>query len=170
MKTKQTIDTALTHQTVYFAGGCLWGVQEYMKHLPGVISTQAGRANGTQTTTQCEYDGYAECVKVCFNPEHVELAQLLGYFFEIINPYSINKQGDDVGLKYRTGIYSEQSSHLLAAKEYIKRRDDSERVVVEIKPLTNYVKSDLEHQDRLTHYPDDYCHIPTILLHKYKKD
>ncbi|NBI56077.1 hypothetical protein EIZ48_26575 [Photobacterium alginatilyticum] len=92
-------------EEIYFAGGCLWGVQEYLRHLPGVISTEAGRANGTSATTKSEYDGYAECVRTQFNPEVVSVEQLMDYFFEIIDPYSTNKQGDDIGEKYRTGVY-----------------------------------------------------------------
>ena len=153
---------------VYFAGGCLWGVQEFIKHLPGVISTEAGRANGTSSNTTGEYDGYAECVQVVFDTDKVELNTLISYFFEIIDPYSINKQGDDVGPKYRTAIYSKQPAHLIIARDYINQRDDVSKIVVEVLPLTNYVASDPEHQDRLTNYPDDYCHIPRDLLYKYK--
>ena len=156
-------------QEIYFAGGCLWGVQEYMRHLPGVTSTEAGRANGTAKTTQGEYDGYAECVRTCFDPETVSLPQLFDYFFEVIDPYSINQQGEDIGEKYRTGIYSTEPSHLELAQQYINNRADADRIAVEVLPLSNYVKSDDEHQDRLTRCPDDYCHIPKEILHKYKQ-
>ncbi|MGS0535415.1 peptide-methionine (S)-S-oxide reductase [Pseudoalteromonas sp. SaAl2] len=157
-------------ETVYFAGGCLWGVQEFIKHLPGVVVTEAGRANGISSNTAGEYDGYAECVKVVFDAGKVELNSLIEYFFEIIDPYSINKQGDDIGPKYRTAIYSKQPTHLTIARDYINQRDDAAKVVVEVQPLTNYVASDPEHQDRLTNFPDDYCHIPHDLLYKYKMD
>ncbi|WP_246072552.1 peptide-methionine (S)-S-oxide reductase [Catenovulum sediminis] len=166
---KQAMKNETTQlETLYFAGGCLWGVQEFMKHLPGVVSTEAGRANGTSQTTDSEYDGYAECVKVTFNTNAVTLTQLIEYFFEIIDPYSINKQGNDVGEKYRTGIYSRQQSHLKLARRTIQSRADADKVVVEILPLSNYVKSDDEHQDRLSNNPNDYCHIPKSILHKYK--
>ncbi|MCV2403405.1 peptide-methionine (S)-S-oxide reductase [Marinomonas sp. C2222] len=170
MKQEHTENTKESLETVYFAGGCLWGVQEYMKHLPHVVSTEAGRANGTENTTKADYDGYAECVKVIFDAEHISLDNLMDYFFEIIDPYSLNKQGEDVGIKYRTAVYSMQEHHLKIAKEYIARRDDADKIVVEVLPLTNYVKSDDEHQERLTRFPDDYCHIPKPLLHKYKKN
>ena len=160
--------TVQQHNTLYFAGGCLWGVQEFMKHLPGVITTQAGRANGASNTTQGEYDGYAECVKVTFDSSVVSLNQLFDYFFEIIDPYSINKQGEDVGPKYRTGIYSKNLSHLDAAINYINKRSDADKIAVKVEQLTNYVPSDPEHQDRLTNHPNDYCHIPLDLLYKYK--
>ncbi|MGF1690766.1 peptide-methionine (S)-S-oxide reductase [Photobacterium kagoshimensis] len=156
-------------EEIYFAGGCLWGVQEFMKHLPGVITTESGRANGTTNTTQSDYDGYAECVRTQFDPQQVTIAQLMAYFFEIIDPYSVNKQGDDVGEKYRTGVYSVNPSHLEQVKAYISEREDCAKIVVEVLALSNYVKSDDEHQDRLTRFPNDYCHIPFGLLNKYKK-
>ncbi|MGY3570198.1 peptide-methionine (S)-S-oxide reductase [Vibrio paucivorans] len=155
-------------ESIYFAGGCLWGVQEFIRHLPGVISTEVGRANGTTDTTTSDYDGYAECVLTQFDPNVITVEVLMGYFFEIIDPYSVNKQGEDVGLKYRTGVYSTQAIHLEQARQFIESREDSARIAVEVLPLTNYVKSDEEHQDRLTRFPDDYCHIPLDLLHKYK--
>lgn len=168
--TKPESVTCQDHQTLYFAGGCLWGVEEFLKHLPAVLSTQAGRANGTSQTTQGPYDGYAECVKVVFDAKAVSLTTLIDYFFEIIDPYSVNKQGQDVGYKYRTGIYSQSEQHLKLAKQYIQARKDAAKIVVEILPLSNYVKSDDEHQQRLTRFPNDYCHIPKSLLHKYKAD
>jgi len=166
-----TIEEKKTHiQEVYLAGGCLWGVQEYLRHLPGVVHTQAGRANGTSNITGGEYDGYAECVRTQFDSSEVSLKRLLDYLFEIINPYSVNQQGEDIGEKYRTGIYSLDSAHLKLARDYIMSREDAERIVVEVLPLANYVKSDEEHQDRLTLHPGDYCHIPLDLLHKYKRE
>ncbi len=155
-------------QEIYFAGGCLWGVQEYMRHIPGVVMTEAGRANGSADSTQCDYDGYAECVRTQFDPLSVSIDELMTCFFEIIDPYSLNKQGNDEGEKYRTGIYSLNPDHLSKAKRFITQRPDSKRIAVEVLPLNNYVKSNDEHQDRLTRCPDDYCHIPSSLLHKYK--
>lgn len=156
-------------QTIYFAGGCLWGVQAFMKTLKGVVDTQAGRANGATNTLDGAYDGYAECVKTGFDPEIVSVYELMNCFFEIIDPYSINKQGIDVGEKYRTGVYSEVEDHLNQAQKYINDREDKAKIVVEVLPLTNFVKSADEHQDRLDRCPDDYCHISKQLLNKYKK-
>ena len=144
------------------------GSARIFKHLPGVFKTEAGRANGLTNTTKSNYDGYTECVKVMFCPNSVSVVALMNYFFEIIDPYSTNKQGEDVGKKYRTGIYSKQSKHLKIASKYIANRDDVDKVVVEVLPLINYVKSDEEHQERLTRFPNDYCHIPKKILHKYK--
>ncbi|WP_417898087.1 peptide-methionine (S)-S-oxide reductase [Bacillus haimaensis] len=155
-------------EVVYFAGGCLWGVQAFIKTLPGVTFTEAGRANGTSNTLEGEYDGYAECVKTEFDPSVVTVERLMEYYFEIIDPYSLNQQGADVGEKYRTGVYSEEGKHLEEARAFISKRSDYERIVVEVLPLTNYVRSAEEHQDRLARCPDDYCHIPEEILSKYK--
>ena len=156
-------------EELYLAGGCLWGVQEFVRHLPGVISTEAGRANGSSQTLGGEYDGYVECVQVHFDRHQVSVANLVGYLFEIIDPYSLNQQGPDVGEKYRTGIYSRDPKHLEEARCFIKSRPDCSKVVVEVLALSNFIRSDEKHQDRLQRYPKEACHIPKSLLHKYKK-
>ena len=156
-------------ETIYIAGGCLWGVQAFMKTVPGVVTTEAGRANGTTQTLDGEYDGYAECVKVTFDPKQTTVETLMEDFFQIIDPYSVNKQGIDVGEKYRTGVYSEDETHLEQARNFIYNRNDKEKIKVEVKPLTNYVRSAEEHQDYLDRHPGDYCHIPQAMMEKYKK-
>ena len=95
---------------------------------------------------------------------------LIEYLFEIIEPYSINKQGIDEGPKYRTGIYSTLDKHIEEARDFIASRDDCEMIAVEVKPLVNYVRSADEHQDRLERCPEDYsyCHIPIELMNKYR--
>ena len=153
---------------IYLAGGCLWGVQEFLRYVPGVIATEAGRANGTSHSTSSEYDGYAECVRTQFAPDRQSVTGLMPYFFEIIDPYSVNRQGEDVGRKYRTGVYSTQPEHLEQARQFIMQRSDHDRIAVEVLPLTNFVASDAEHQNRLLRCPTDYCHIDPELLYKYK--
>ena len=155
-------------EEIYLAGGCLWGVQEFVRHLPGVILTEAGRANGTSNSTKNDYDGYAECVRTVFDPHKVSVTHLVEYLFEIIDPYSLNQQGPDIGQKYRTGIYSKSEKHLQEAKIWIGSREDAERIKLEVLPLTCFVPSDPEHQNRLTRYPNEKCHIPRMVLHKYR--
>jgi len=156
-------------ETVYFAGGCLWGVQAFMKTIPGVVMTEAGRANGSSHTLDGDYDGYAECVKTVFDSQIISLHQLLDEFFEIIDPYSVNRQGNDIGEKYRTGVYSENKEHLELTAAYIAERPDHESIKVEVLPLKHYIRSAEEHQDRLDKYPEDYCHIPAHIMNKYRK-
>lgn len=156
-------------EEIFFAGGCLWGVQEFLRHLPGVRATEAGRANGATDSLQGSYDGYAECVRTQFDPTALPLEQLIEYFFEIIDPYSLNQQGEDIGAKYRTGIYSREPLHLQRARAWISARSDAPRVAVEVLPLANYLKSAAEHQNRLARHPEESCHLPRALLHKYRK-
>ena len=159
----------LVTETIYLAGGCLWGVQEFVRHIPGVVSTEAGRANGSSQSLDGDYDGYAECVKVDFYVDTVSVTQLVGYLFEIIDPYSVDQQGPDVGKKYRTGVYSRDEAHLIEAKRFIESREDASKIAVEVLPLTHYLRSDEAHQDRLQRFPDDACHLPKSLLHKYRR-
>lgn len=157
-------------ETVYLAGGCLWGVQEFFRHVPGVLGTEAGRANGTSQRLDDPYDGYAECVRVDFAPGQVSVPRLLDYLFEIIDPFSLNRQGPDIGEKYRTGLYSEDPAHLEAARRHLAAHPEHHRLTLEVAPLHNYLKSAPEHQDRLTRFPHEACHLPRSLLHKYKRE
>ena len=106
-------------ETVYIAGGCLWGVQHFFDTVPGVQMTEAGRANGTTSSLDGPYDGYAECVKVVYDEKNTSISELMAHLFEIIDPYSLNKQGVDVGKKYRTGLYRSQTSG--RSKSFYKR-------------------------------------------------
>ena len=158
-------------ETVYIAGGCLWGVQHFFDTVPGVQRTEAGRANGRTNSLDGPYDGYAECVKVVFDEKCTDVPELMTQLFEIIDPYSRNKQGVDVGEKYRTGLYSTEPRHLEEARSFLDSREDRDGIVVEVLPLTNYVRSAEEHQHHLERYPEDcsYCHIPDAVLNKYRK-
>ncbi|WP_062069650.1 peptide-methionine (S)-S-oxide reductase [Demequina sediminicola] len=162
------VETGRKCEEIYFAGGCLWGVQGFVATLPGVTSTEAGRANGSSARLEGDYDGYAECVKTRFDPDVVAVEEMMAYLFEIIDPYSANRQGPDIGTKYRTGVYSDNVIHLEAARAFIAAREDADRIAVEVLPLTNYVPSADEHQHRLARFPDDSCHLPRELLTKYR--
>ncbi|MFT3661516.1 MAG: peptide-methionine (S)-S-oxide reductase [Gordonia sp. (in: high G+C Gram-positive bacteria)] len=161
------MDAERETEELYLAGGCLWGVQAFVSTLPGVTSTEAGRANGAGGTLDGDYDGYVECVRTRFDPSVTSVERLMGHLFEIIDPYSVNAQGPDVGEKYRTGVYSADPAHLARARAFLSARDDADRIVVEVLPLVNYVRSAEEHQDRLARFPDDSCHLPDEVLTKY---
>ncbi|PYI69425.1 peptide-methionine (S)-S-oxide reductase [Arthrobacter livingstonensis] len=156
-------------EELYLAGGCLWGVQAFVATLPGVTFTEAGRVNGTSQHIDGDYDGYTECVKTRFDPCVVSVEQLMAYLFEIIHPYGVNRQGPDVGEKYRTGVYSGNLAHLEEARVFIATRDDADRIAVEVLPLANYVQSAEEHQHRLARFPEDSCHLSMELLAKYRR-
>ena len=97
-------------QNIYFAGGCFWGVEEYFSRIPGVCDTECGYANGTRSNPTYEEvcsdtTGFAETVRIMYNPDIVALRILVRQFFKIIDPVSVNRQGNDRGSQYRTGIY-----------------------------------------------------------------
>lgn len=159
-------------RTVYLAGGCLWSVQYFMNTIPGVVATEAGRANGKTASLASPYDGYAECVKVTYDEKRTSVRDLTAHLFEIIDPYSVNHQGMDYGEKYRTGVYSTDEHVLKEARQFIAERPDANRIQVEVKPLTQYVPSAPEHQNHLEHHPEDHClcSIPWSLLRKYRRE
>ena len=111
-------------ETIYLAGGCLWGVQEFFRHIPGVFDTEAGRANGSSQMLDRDYDGYVECVRIDFDVNRVSVTELIEYLFEIIDPYSVDKQGPDIGKKYRTGVYSEDDRHAVDEQKVESKKPD----------------------------------------------
>ena len=149
---------------IYFAGGCFWGVEEYFSRIEGVVSTQAGYANGkTPKTSYYELSKthHAEAVEVTYDTKQINLAQLIDYFFAIIDPFSLNRQGNDIGVQYRTGIYFVDTSDLQIIKQaYLSiQKQYDKKIAVEIKPLENFVQAEEYHQRYLKKHPNGYCHI-----------
>ncbi len=151
---------------IYYAGGCFWGVEEYFSRIPGVREVTAGYANGkTENPTYEEVcsgrTGYAEAVHVRYDPATVSLKTLTEQFFKIINPLSLNKQGNDVGSQYRTGIYfvHESDKNVLAAVTAEVQKKYARPLAVELLPLINYCLAEEYHQDYLRKNPNGYCHI-----------
>lgn len=149
---------------VYLAGGCFWGVEAYFSNLDGVVKTEVGYANGKTATTTYEelkVTGFAETVKVSFDEEIISLNEIFEHFYYIIDPTSLNKQGNDVGSQYRTGIYSRSESILKAARNFlnVKQEKEDEKIMVEVKVLNNYIRAEEYHQKYLKKNPAGYCHI-----------
>ncbi len=161
---------------IFLAGGCFWGTQEYMRNLPGVSATQVGYANGdTERPTYeavCRSEtGYAETVQVVYDPAVIPLDFLIRTYFGIIDPTSVNRQGNDAGSQYRTGVY-----YTDAADEPIIRsvaesvaREYRLPLAVEITPLQTYYPAEAYHQDYLQKNPGGYCHIPRRKLEEAKQ-
>jgi peptide methionine sulfoxide reductase msrA/msrB len=149
---------------IYLAGGCFWGVEAYFDKILGVEYTEVGYANGkTEDTSYQEIDstGHAETVRVVYDPEVVELEEILEYYFKIIDPTILNRQGNDIGTQYRTGIFykNEDDEQVISNFiESIKSEYDSE-IVTEVEPLENFVIGEEYHQDYLEKNPNGYCHI-----------
>ena len=152
--------------TIYLAGGCFWGIEAYMKKLPGVRDTDVGYANGNTenpTYEQVCYDntGHAETVKVVYDPALISTEQLLDGFFKVVDPTSINRQGNDRGSQYRSGIYYVDEADKAIAESAAARQKENYKdpVVTEILPLNQFYLAEDYHQDYLDKNPGGYCHI-----------
>ncbi|MDD2190805.1 MAG: peptide-methionine (R)-S-oxide reductase MsrB [Eubacteriales bacterium] len=151
---------------IYLAGGCFWGTEKYLESILGVLSTEVGYANGKTSNPTYEdvchrKTGHAETVKVLYDDEKIGLPFLLKLFYDVIDPLSINRQGNDIGSQYRTGIYFtdvEDEKIILESINKLQKRY-KERIAIEIKPLRNYHKAEEYHQKYLDKNPKGYCHI-----------
>lgn len=161
---------------IYFAGGCFWGTEHFLKQIRGVESTQVGYANGNiaNPTYQQVCTGktnFAETVKVQYDPKEINLKFLIDLFFKTIDPTSLNKQGNDRGTQYRTGIYYTDPADLPIIKAAVQKlaKGYSKPLVVEIEPLTNFYPAENYHQDYLDKNPGGYCHINPALFELARK-
>ena len=150
--------------TIYLAGGCFWGVEAYFKKLDGVIDTDTGYANGDGNDTdykKLKQTHHAETVRIVYDKNRLDLAEILLHYFRIINPTSVNKQGNDVGEQYRTGIFYEDENDLKiinSVMKFIQSKYD-EKLTVLVEKLRNFVLAEDYHQDYLDKNPGGYCHI-----------
>ena len=158
-------------KTIFLAAGCFWGAQHYLKQIRGVVETETGFANGdTENPTYKEVytdkTGYAEAERVVFDPEVLPLRKLLNLYFDCIEPTSVNRQGEDEGTRYRTGIYYIEPEDYLTIKEVFDevQRGYSAPLAVEVEPIRNFFPADESHQDYLDKHPDGYCHLPQALF------
>jgi len=149
---------------IYLAGGCFWGVEAYFKNIDGIVDTEVGYANGNtdQTTYQdLKRTDHAETVHIKYDEGMISLEKILEYLYYIVDPFSVNKQGNDRGRQYRTGIYSKDKNVLNRVNEFIKEKqakEDSE-IQIEVEELKNYIVAEEYHQDYLDKNPTGYCHI-----------
>ncbi len=151
---------------IWLAGGCFWGVEAYLERLPGVAKTDVGYANGRGETPTYQQvctgkTGFAETVHIRYAPDILRLEDLLLAFFSIIDPTSINRQGNDVGSQYRSGIYYHDPADLAVIEKVMSSVSASQgrEVVTEVKPLRNYYLAEDYHQKYLDHNPNGYCHV-----------
>ena len=163
----ESIDySGLRLRTIYLAGGCFWGVQAYMRRVKGVASTEVGYANGTTKDPTYEQvcssaTGHAETVRIEYAPEIISIKELLEHFFHIIDPTLKNRQGNDHGSQYRTGIYFTEKEDEKEILKYIRDITPSYRgtIVTEVEPLTVFYPAEEYHQSYLEKNPGGYCHI-----------
>lgn len=156
----------MREREIYLAGGCFWGTQAYLAKLPGVIGTQVGYANSAvdDPTYEDVCSGNteaAECVRVAYDSDVIGLTLIIEAFLRTIDPTSLNRQGNDCGTQYRTGIYWTDDSDafiarsMLAELRYVTGQD----IVVEAEPLGNFWPAEEYHQDYLLKNPGGYCHV-----------
>lgn len=151
---------------IYLAGGCFWGVEEYYSRIPGVVDSVSGYANGHGKDPDyrkvcTDKTGFAETVKVVYDPREVDLQTLIRQYFKIIDPTVLNRQGNDVGTRYRTGIYYTDEADLPLIKEVFDeaQAELDKKIVTELEPLKNFYIAEDHHQDYLKNNPGGYCHI-----------
>ncbi len=151
---------------IYLAGGCFWGMQAYFDLKDGIINTVVGYANGrTQNPTYQEVctdtTGHAETLFIQYDENIISLDKILSYFWKVIDPTSLNKQGGDMGSQYRTGIYYVDESDLNTIKASVDKEQNNynEIIVTEIESLKYFYPAEEYHQKYLQKNPNGYCHI-----------
>ena len=163
-------------RTIYLAGGCFWGMQKFFDQFEGVVSTQVGYANGPDAAPTyqevCRNSGHAETVRIDYDETQLSLDRLLDLFFLVIDPLSVNKQGEDEGIQYRTGVYYTAADQLPALRAAFDREAAKvgAPLAVELLPLENFFPAEEYHQKYLDKNPGGYCHIPARMLHLERKD
>ena len=157
---------------IFLAGGCYWGVEKYLSNIKGVLETTVGFANGdthhpTYEQVRYENTGHAETVKTVYDDEQVPLPILLKLFYRIIDPTSVDKQGEDVGHQYRTGIYFTDAEDeeiirgsLQELKQKLEEQDIHEPLAIEACRLEHFYDAEEYHQKYLDKNPNGYCHVP----------
>ena len=158
-------------RTIYLAGGCFWGMQKFFDQFEGVLSTEVGYANGPDRAPSykevCQNSGHAETVRIDYDEGKLSLDKLLDLFFLVIDPLSVNKQGEDEGVQYRTGVYYTAADQLPALRAAFNREAAKvgAPLAVELLPLQNFFPAEEYHQKYLDKNPGGYCHIPQKMMH-----
>ncbi|MFI5820628.1 peptide-methionine (S)-S-oxide reductase MsrA [Streptomyces rishiriensis] len=153
-------------QRAVLAGGCFWGMQDLIRRLPGVTETRVGYTGGdVPNATYRNHGTHAEAIEIQFDPRQTDYRAILEFFFQIHDPSTRNRQGNDIGLSYRSAIYYVDDEQKRVAEDTIADVDASGlwpgKVVTEVEPVGPFWEAEPEHQDYLERYPDGYtCHFP----------
>ncbi|MBU3060772.1 peptide-methionine (S)-S-oxide reductase MsrA [Nocardia sp. NEAU-G5] len=153
-------------KTAILAGGCFWGMQDLIRKQPGVVSTRVGYTGGlNDRPTYRNHPGHAEAVEIVYDPAVTSYRDLLEFFFQIHDPTTKDRQGNDIGTSYRSAIFYLDADQQRVANETILDVEDSRlwpgKVVTEVTPASEFWQAEPEHQDYLERYPDGYtCHFP----------
>jgi peptide-methionine (S)-S-oxide reductase len=156
----------MTTERAVLAGGFFWGMQDLMRKLPGVASTRVGYTGGSvKNATYRNHEGHAEAIEIQFDPSKTSFRDLLEFFFQIHDPSTLDRQGNDVGTSYRSAIFYTSDDQKKLADDTIADVDASgiwpAKVVTEVVPVEEFWKAEPEHQDYLERIPNGYtCHFP----------
>ena len=156
----------MTTERAVLAGGCFWGVQDLVRKLPGVIATRVGYTGGdVANATYRNHGSHAEGIEILFDPGRISYRRLLEFFFQIHDPTTLNRQGNDRGTSYRSGIYYTSEDQRQVAEDTIADVNASGlwpgKVVTEVQPAGDFWEAEPEHQDYLERIPNGYtCHFP----------
>ena len=154
-----------TNQRAILAGGCFWGMQDLIRQQPGVISTRVGYSGGdVPNATYRHHGSHAEAIEITFDPQRISYRTLLEFFFQIHDPSTANRQGNDRGASYRSAIFYTSDEQKTVAEDTIADVDASGlwpgKAVTELAPASDFWEAEAEHQDYLQHYPGGYtCHF-----------
>jgi peptide-methionine (S)-S-oxide reductase len=155
----------VTTERAILAGGCFWGVQDLIRKMPGVLATRVGYSGGdVPNATYRNHGTHAEAIEILFDPKRLDYRTLLEFFFQIHDPSTLNRQGNDRGLSYRSAIYYTNAEQKRIAEDTIADVDASGiwpgKVVTEVAPAGDFWEAEPEHQDYLERYPSGYtCHF-----------
>ena len=156
----------MTTERAVLAGGCFWGMQDLIRRYNGVISTRVGYTGGdVRNATYRNHGTHAEAIEIIFDPQKISYRDLLEFFFQIHDPSTLNRQGNDVGLSYRSAIFYTSEDQKRIALDTIDDVDASGlwpgKVVTEVTPAGPFWEAEPEHQDYLERFPNGYtCHFP----------
>ena len=154
------------HERAVLAGGCFWGMQDLIRKMPGVLATRVGYTGGdVPNATYRNHGTHAEGIEIEFDPARISYRTLLEFFFQIHDPTTPNRQGNDRGMAYRSAIYYVSDAQKQEALNTIADVNASGlwpgKVVTEVEPVGEFWLAEPEHQDYLEHYPNGYtCHFP----------
>lgn len=155
----------MNHERAVLAGGCFWGMQDLIRKQPGVVSTRVGYSGGdVPNATYRNHGTHAESIEVIFDPEVMSFRDLLEFFFQMHDPTTENRQGNDIGMSYRSAIFYTSPEQKRVAEETIADVDASGlwpgKVVTQVEPVGDFWEAEPEHQDYLERLPDGYtCHF-----------
>ncbi|MCP3401689.1 peptide-methionine (S)-S-oxide reductase MsrA [Bradyrhizobium sp. CCGB20] len=155
----------MSTERAVLAGGCFWGMQDLIRKQPGVISTRVGYTGGrVKNATYRNHEGHAEAIEIIFNPAKTSFRTMLEFFFQIHDPTTLNRQGNDLGTSYRSAIFTTSDEQKRIAEDTIADVEASGlwpgKVVTEVAPVGEFWEAEPEHQDYLVRYPDGYtCHF-----------